>query len=221
MSYFDDIRKNLAERSIFFTSTTESRSADDLFPGERCVIAAACESRRREFATGRWCARRLLAEMGVAGNEIGRGGNNEPVWPKGICGSITHTKGACCVIASFLTQYSSVGIDIEQASRQISEPARRMFLNKDENDWIDARPRISENVYLTIFSIKESIYKMLFPLVKKTIPFSTASVQSLTDDGCFSYTINRDLTETIVAGRILNGWMFRSQTWILTVAALP
>jgi len=220
MSYFEDIGKTLATRSLFFTSTTSLRSLDDLPPPERQAIATACVSRQREFATGRFCAHRLLSDMGVTCEEIGQGNNNEPLWPEGICGSIAHTAGACCVIAALTTQYKSVGIDIEKASRPISEPARRMFLNNDEMQCLSAKAGLFKNVHLTVFSIKETIYKMLFPLTKKVIPFSAVSVQPLTDEGSFACRVNIDLSETISAGMVLNGWMFHDQTWILTAAAL-
>jgi 4'-phosphopantetheinyl transferase EntD len=220
MTFFDDIQKTLAQQSLHFTSATEYRTIDDLFPGEREAVAAACDSRQREFATGRWCARRLLAEIGVFAGEIKRGKNNEAVWPEGICGSITHTKGTCCVIAAFKTRYRSVGIDIEKVTRVISEPARRLFLNKDEIDWICSLPAVSPEVYLTIFSIKESVYKMLYPLVKKVIGFSAISVQPLTNDGDFSCHVNKDLNETILSGRILHGRRFQNENWLLTVATL-
>jgi enterobactin synthetase component D len=218
MTFFDDIQKNLARQSLHFTCATEFRTINDLLPGEREAVAAACDSRQREFATGRWCARRLLAEMGVVAKEIKRGKNNEAVWPEGICGSITHTKGACCVIAAFKTRYRSVGIDIEKTTRVISEPARRLFLNKEEIDWISSLPAVSPDVYLAIFSIKESVYKMLSPLVKKVIGFSAVSVQPLINDGSFSCHVNNDLNETILSGRILHGQWFQNQSWLVTVA---
>jgi 4'-phosphopantetheinyl transferase EntD len=186
MTFFDDIRKTLARQSLYFTYATDFRTIDDLLPGERRAVVSACDSRQREFATGRWCARRLLGEMGVGGNEIGCGKDNEPVWPDGICGSITHTKDACCVITAFQNRCRSVGIDIEARARIISPSARSMFLNKDEEDWINGMQVISPDVYVTVFSIKECVFKLLHPLVKAAIPFSSVSVQPLENSNGFS-----------------------------------
>jgi 4'-phosphopantetheinyl transferase EntD len=217
MTFFDDIQRTLSKRSLYFTYATEFRTVDDLFPAEREAVASACESRQREFATGRWCARSLLADMGVQSKEIKRGKNDEAVWPDGTCGSITHTKGACCVITAFRTAYRSVGIDIEKATRLISEPARRLFLTKDEIDWINGLPAVSPDVYMTIFSIKESMYKMLYPLAKKVIGFSALSVQPVGNDGSFSCLVNKDFPQ----GQVLRGQIFKNDTWLLTIAALP
>lgn len=217
MSFFDDIQNKLARRSMSFIAATEFRTASDLLPGERKAISTACSSRQREFATGRWCARRLLSDMGAKSGEIKRGKKGEPMWPKGICGSITHTKGACCAIACFKGRYQSVGIDIESASRRISGPARELFLNKDELGWISRR---RPDVCLAVFSIKESVYKTLFPLVKKPIPFSALSVRPLKNGGGFNCRVNVDLCETVRAGQLLHGWKFQNRNWLLTVAAL-
>jgi 4'-phosphopantetheinyl transferase EntD len=220
MSFFTVIRKNLAQQSLLFSYTTEFRTIAELLPGELKDISTACDARQREFATGRWCARKLLSPMGIRRHEIKRGNNGEAIWPKGTCGSITHTKGACCVVAALQTDFLSVGIDIENASRAISPPAQRMFLNKDESDWINKQHFFSQNIPLAIFSIKESIYKMLFPLVKRTIPFSAVSVLPLNDDARFTCHVNVDLNETILQGRLLEGWHFQDQQWMLTVAAM-
>src|SRR5580658_10181440 len=58
-----------------------------LFPQEEALVAGAAGSRRREFATGRHCARTALAALGVAQAPVLRGERGEPRWPPGIVGS--------------------------------------------------------------------------------------------------------------------------------------
>lgn len=64
-----------------------------LLPEEEAIIARAVPRRRREFAAGRWCARAALAQLGEPPVPILRGPQNEPQWPAGIAGSITHCAG--------------------------------------------------------------------------------------------------------------------------------
>lgn len=45
---------------------------------------------RCEFVTGRACARRALARLGVEPVPVPSGDRGEPFWPDGIVGSITH-----------------------------------------------------------------------------------------------------------------------------------
>jgi hypothetical protein len=70
-----------------------------LYPGEEAVIAHTVDNRRREFATGRACARTALAQLGVPGAAILPGARGAPQWPAGVMGSITHGAGyrACAV----------------------------------------------------------------------------------------------------------------------------
>ena len=64
-----------------------------LFPQEASALATAVEKRRREFATGRACARRALDDLGIAPSAILPGERGAPQWPPGIVGSITHCAG--------------------------------------------------------------------------------------------------------------------------------
>ncbi|MGH3244552.1 MAG: 4'-phosphopantetheinyl transferase, partial [Spirillospora sp.] len=52
-----------------------------LLPGEEDAVARAVEKRRLEYTTVRWCARRALAEIGVAPVPIPRGERGAPSWP--------------------------------------------------------------------------------------------------------------------------------------------
>ena len=64
---------------------------DAPFAGEEWLIDRAVESRRREFITGRRCARRALADLGFPLAPILRGPNREPLWPAGVVSSITRS----------------------------------------------------------------------------------------------------------------------------------
>src|SRR5690242_12311145 len=67
--------------------------AAELFPQEFDSIARATELRRKEFATGRACARAALARLGRPSAAVLRGPGGAPQWPEGVVGSITHCVG--------------------------------------------------------------------------------------------------------------------------------
>jgi 4'-phosphopantetheinyl transferase EntD len=72
-----------------------------LFPEEAMQLDGAVDSRLREFATGRSCARQALAGLGLAPAPILRGAKREPLWPAGIVGSITHCRGYRAAAVAF------------------------------------------------------------------------------------------------------------------------
>ena len=84
-----------------------------LFPEEEPHVARALEKRREEFTTGRECARRALAKLGVAPRAIGTGERREPQWPEGSVGSITPCAGSRAAAVAGATDVVALGIDAE------------------------------------------------------------------------------------------------------------
>jgi 4'-phosphopantetheinyl transferase EntD len=89
-------------------------------PGGTAEAAAArtmSDSRRLEFLSGRSCARRALAVLGVATADLAIAADRGPQWPTGIVGSITHTDspdGSWAVATvAHSAQLSAIGIDLE------------------------------------------------------------------------------------------------------------
>jgi enterobactin synthetase component D len=220
MDFFNDIKQILSSDALYFTGTSVFRSVTDLLPAEAECIAQARPVRQKEFATGRWCARQLFNEMGRISAPLVCGKTGEPIWPHGVCGSISHTHDACCVVTSFTKKHCSVGLDIENIQRSISASARRMIINEDEERWIAAHRDRSENLWCTVFSIKESIGKLLFPLVRRMVPFSAVSVVRLTHNDRFTCHLNEDLGNGLVSRRTLHGRLFRNDSWIVAIAFL-
>jgi 4'-phosphopantetheinyl transferase EntD len=126
---------------------------------EEPIVANAVESRRREFATGRACARTALAEVGCPPSPILRGPFGEPVWPRGFAGSITHDNGFAAAIA-YPTEYPGhLGIDLlDRPDLTIFTETASTFLTPTEtrniigmNPWHIAK----------VFSAKEAAIKIL------------------------------------------------------------
>jgi 4'-phosphopantetheinyl transferase EntD len=221
MALFSDIKKALFLDGLYFTGATEFRTVSDLLPFEAQSIAQAIPSRQREFATGRWCARALFREMGLdPAAPVARGKSGEPLWPLGVCGSISHAREACCVVTGFTKKYRSIGLDIENVGRPLSDGARRMILNDDEARWIDALADTSGNPWCTVFSIKESVGKLVFALIDRMPPFSAVSVMPLTEEGRFACRINEELGAGFESGRALRGRLFRGASLVIAVAVL-
>lgn len=150
----------------------------DLFDVEAAVISGAVPSRRREFATGRWCARQALARLGHPPVPIPRGDHGAPGWPPGVVGAITHCAGYRAAVAGHSPAVLTIGVDAEPAEplpagvlAEVSLPAERAHLDALTRD----DPRVCWDRLL--FSAKESVYKAWFPLANRWLDFDQARIE--------------------------------------------
>ena len=157
-----------------------------LFPEEQALIAKAVPTRRREFATGRGCARSALADLGVAPAPIGQGEQGSPRWPPGIVGSITHCAGYRAAVVAQASDVLTIGLDAEPDEvlpngvlGVVSAPGERARLR----DLAAAAPDTCWDRLL--FSAKEATYKAWFPLARRWLGFEDADITINATDGTF------------------------------------
>ena len=143
-----------------------------LYPGEEAVIAHAVDNRRREFATGRACARTALAQLGVPGAAILPGARGAPQWPAGVVGSITHCAGYRACAVAFGRDVVAIGVDAEP-NRELRDGVLRAVAGEAEEMRIRAlRAEIPAVCWdRLLFSAKESVYKAWFPLTGRRLRF--------------------------------------------------
>ena len=171
-----------------------------LFPAEEATIARAVDKRRREFVTGRWCARRALATLGLPPTPLVPGERNAPGWPPGVTGAITHCPGYRAAVAARTPGVLSLGIDAE-----IHEPLPAGVLDlvslPEERAWMTLAPP-GVHWDRLLFSAKESVYKAWFPLARRWLGFEQARLTA-SPDGTFHATILIDGPVTAFSGRWL------------------
>ncbi|MBF0695871.1 4'-phosphopantetheinyl transferase family protein [Actinomyces bowdenii] len=162
---------------------------EQLFPVEQDYIRRAVPKRFQEFQTVRALARRGLAELGRVRPPMVPGERGEPIWPQGIIGSITHCDGYRAVMVSTSCQLRSIGIDAEP-NCPLSTGVFHRISSPEERDEIrllaEAIPQVCGDRLL--FSAKESIYKMWFPVARNMLWFDQACVRLL-PDGSFDATL--------------------------------
>ncbi len=164
---------------------TDEHLHDALPPAEAALSARFAPRRRREFAAGRACARRLLASLGVPAVAIGMDANRAPCWPEGIVGSISHGAGLCVVAVARRGAVVGLGVDVE-SDAPLSAGIRRRVCTPGERRRLDglAEPEAGRLAKL-LFSIKEAIYKCVHPLVQTPIGFQQAEIQLDVEQGRF------------------------------------
>lgn len=147
-------------------------NAPEPWPEEIAALGRAVDARRREFAAGRAAARDALRMVGHAPVALPVGHGRAPVWPKGMCGSISHGGGvavATCVPAGEIV---GIGVDVEPAAPLPCDLRPEILHGRDLNesgldDGLAAR---------IIFSAKESLFKAQFPSTGLWLDFEDAAI---------------------------------------------
>ncbi|MFG2099238.1 4'-phosphopantetheinyl transferase [Micromonospora echinaurantiaca] len=159
-----------------------------LLPAERdCLGERAVETRRRDFTAGRVCARRAMAALGLSPAAVPSAADRSPVWPAGVVGTITHTRGYCAAAAARATEVRSVGIDAEQ-HRELNPGVRRLICLPEEDERC-ARLPVGTSWPAVLFSAKETVYKVWHPVVGTWLDFHDALVTLDPEAGTFTARI--------------------------------
>lgn len=179
--------EELVPDAVAVAASCEDVVDAQLYPEEEAVVTGAVEKRRREFETGRACARAALAQLGLPAQPIPVGLRGAPRWPVGVVGSITHCDGyrACAVARA--SDLVTIGIDAEPNRplpdgllADIALPSERQALQT----LLRERPGICWDRLL--FCMKETVYKAWFPLTERWLGFEEATIEIDPTGGSFS-----------------------------------
>lgn len=186
--------ERLVPAGVATAETREDILDIELFPEEERSVGRAVEKRRREFVTGRACARRALERLGVAPVAIPSGARGEPLWPAGVVGSITHCQGyrACAVARS--TDFRSLGIDAE-VDAPLPDGVLEHVAFGPERQLAEADGEV--HLDRLLFSAKEAVFKAWFPLAGRWLGFEDARLEIDVDARTFS-------AELLVPGPVLD-----------------
>lgn len=185
-----------------------ARLAVDDFQRAGIVPSASLQrsvaKRQAEYLAGRVCARAALQCLDGRDYVPGSHEDRAPIWPAGICGSITHGKGwAAAVVA---TEGTCRGLGLDQEALLDDERAARLMgeiLTPAECERLDPR-QMGLTVTLT-FSLKESLFKALYPLTRQRFYFEHAEVLAWSADGLARLRLLTDLSAQWPQGTEVDG----------------
>lgn len=153
-------------------------------------LTSASLNRRNEFITGRYCAIKAAASININIKEIGFSSKRAPMWPNDVVGSISHKNNQFVAIAALSKIYKSVGVDIEKIIDQKKENAiDRLVLTENDKLFLQNITNEIQILKTIIFSAKESLYKLIYPLVEVYFDFKEADFISMNFDSMI-YEIN-------------------------------
>ena len=144
--------------------------------------------------------------MGIPKHE-----DRSPVWPTGVIGTISHFEQHAAAAVASAAAYRGLGLDLESPETLSAEIATMVCRPEESGDTADAK---------LLFSIKEAIYKCIYPVVGHYVDFQEMEVRLDTTNASYSAIPHSETLDTrLIAG--LQGKYYRHDTMVLASAWLP
>lgn len=174
-------------------------------PAEEHLIAKSVEKRRRDFIGARHCARQALTQLGEPAVAIGKGGTGEPLFPRGIVGSLTHCEGYRAAALGHKLRFRSIGIDAEPHA-PLPEGVLDSVSLAPERTWLTTvLPGTGLHLDRLLFCAKEATYKAWFPLTGRWLGFEDAHITFTVDDESAGAGAGSFHSELLIPGNTTDG----------------
>jgi enterobactin synthetase component D len=204
------------------TFTAEHFHPDDF---ARCAIAPTkgLAKRQTEFLAGRLCARQALQQLTGTPTVPAVGADRAPCWPPGVVGSISHGDGWALALVGAQSHWRGLGVDIER----LMSPARAArlqasILTPAELARLAQYPQAQQAWLVSLtFSLKESLFKALYPLVQQRFYFHDAELLNHSAEGAAQLQLLRGLGPDWPAGSQLSGQFAALDERLLSLVSIP
>lgn len=184
----------------------------DTFPDCQILLppelSDAADKRKTEYLAGRICAREAVNYITGHAAAPALGADRAPCWPRGTVGSVTHSHGWAAAIVASSQHYLSLGLDAEAllSDSRATKLARKILTTSERQRFrLDLATRPGRLITLA-FSVKESLFKALYPLTQKRFYFEDAELLEWTEDGYATVRLLTDLSGDWRAGQQLTAW---------------
>lgn len=192
---------------------------------QRCAIAAVngVSKRQAEHLAGRLCAREALRALTGVAKVPAVGADRAPQWPAGVAGSITHGGGWAGAVVGQRSAWRGLGLDVEkQLPEQRAERLAAQILTAAELSRLQDLPAAQRASRISLtFSLKESLFKALYPLVLRTFYFQDAELLSCDHQGQARLRLLIDLHADWPAGSELDGQFVEFDGYLLSLVGIP
>lgn len=188
-------------------------------------LSKAVPKRRAEYLASRLCVRDALTHFGFTDFVLANDADRAPIWPEGITGSLSHTRTCISLLLAKSSAGKLLGVDCEE----IMQPAaavemRDMIINEREAAVLQASSLPFATALTAAFSLKESLYKALFPVFRQFMNFDEAEITACeTNMAGVTLRLTRALSPEFAVGRLFTGSVMLQEkqltSWIVTPQA--
>jgi len=183
-------------------------------------LQSALPKRQAEFLAGRALARLALLHLGATQTHIPIGPDRAPVWPPGFAGSISHARGhvACLVRPGA----ALVGVDVETVLQgNPLRAVRQLSCTASDRALIDAAEWPVGVLETLVFSAKETLFKLLYPMVRRHFGFAAARLVAVPEAGLLTLALTETLHPDLPEGGQFALHYLQGQDHVLSWAMLP
>lgn len=193
------------------------------FPRWDIAPLEAATKRQAEYLAGRVCAHEVLRQATGTPAIPAIGADRAPCWPAGTTGSITHGAGLAAAIAARREHWQGLGLDVEKrlTTARADRLVAQILTPRELRDYraLDEERRA---LLLTLtFSIKESLFKALYPLVNRRFYFHDAELLVHGEDGQAQLRLLSDLSPQWRSGAQLEGQFALLDDHLLSLVSIP
>ena len=182
-------------------------------------LSKAVTKRRAEYLASRYAARIALASMGIHDFILENDADRAPIWPAGIIGSLSHTAQRAVIICAADRPQRLAGVDVEQLMKaDTALEVSDSIVSADELDYLQQCGIPLTTAITLAFSLKESLYKALYPRLRQFMDFHSAEVIELDGEtGQARLRLTRSFSTEFPAGRQFSGYFQQQQDEIITL----
>ncbi|QDY42488.1 4'-phosphopantetheinyl transferase superfamily protein [Candidatus Pantoea soli] len=181
----------------------------------------AAVRRKAEYLASRWLVQQQLATLGHAGFVLGNAPDRSPCWPAGLQASLSHSHG--CAVMAATSAPLCVGIDVEHimCDATVQETAE-LLMQPAERALLAALPLPFAQAATLLFSLKESLYKALWPQLHQPMDFHQATLTAV-DPGrqCASLRLTQRFSPDFTPHTPLQARFWLSPQRVITLLTHP
>jgi len=182
-------------------------------------LSQAVNKRRAEYLASRYAARIALTSLGISDFLLDNDADRAPIWPAGIIGSLSHTAQRAVIVCAAARPQRMAGVDVEllmkaDSALELSE----IIVSADELIYLKQCGIPLTSALTLAFSLKESLYKAVYPQLRQFMDFHSAEVTALNGEtGQARLRLTRDFSREFPAGCQFIGYFQQQQDEIITL----
>ncbi|MCA1176096.1 MULTISPECIES: 4'-phosphopantetheinyl transferase family protein [unclassified Pantoea] len=177
--------------------------------------------RKAEHLASRWLAQQMLSRFAMPDFVLRNAPDRSPLWPVGIQASLSHSQQMAVIAAT--REPLCIGVDVEQVMKeQTAEETAEMLMSSAERQRLASETLPFAAAATLLFSLKESVYKALWPQLHQPMDFLQAELLEWDlARGRATLTLTQDFSREFNARTRLQAHFWRRGDRVITLIAHP